>query len=428
MPKKLWQENQYLVYTSGKLFLGINGTGRLYEIKNQNDSLHFIREDSTFFLGNNFNSANFSIGDTIYSYGGYGFWKNNGLLKYYNKIVHEWELIKTDQELASSFCTECNASNFWIDIHHGRFYLAGQRIVNDGLKSESNLSVQKNKNLFVLNIAKGEWTELGVLVDEPVTFPLNSPYGLLYISPFNSYINDYIDNRKLVAKKTAMDKIKKMLTGYQPDVAYFIDSTLYFGNISLNSFDSLQISKNDFEYKGEQVYIPLSVQTNFSGSTLNRIMWSAIALFALVLSYILFKFWNRNKIEKKHNAPIYSETNLPPIQKFNGKNGNQGPKHIFNEIEKVLILFIYDKTTHEFTVNVEEINKVLGLSGKNESVQKKNRSETINDINKKWAVLHNNNNPLILRQRSEFDKRSFEYFIQPVWLEKVNEMLPRLIK
>jgi len=71
---------------------------------------------------------------------------------------------------------------------------------------------------------------------------------------------------------------------------------------------------------------------------------------------------------------------------------------------------------------VEEINKVLGLSGKNESVQKKNRSETINDINKKWAVLCGNKNPLILRQRSEFDKRSFEYFIQPVWLEKVGEM------
>ena len=108
-------------------------------------------------------------------------------------------------------------------------------------------------------------------------------------------------------------------------------------------------------------------------------------------------------------------------QKFNGKNGHHA--ETFNEIEKELILFIYEKTRQEYTVSVEEINKVLGLSGKNESVQKKNRSETINHINQKWAVLHGNNQLLIERQRSEFDKRSFEYFIQPVWLDKVVEIL-----
>lgn len=419
MPKQLWPENQYLVYTPGNLYLGINGTGRLYKMKNQGDTLHFVRDDSTFYLGNNFYAANFSIGDTIYSYGGYGFWKNNGLLRYYNKVAHEWEVIKTDREINSIFQ---NSSYFWVDAQNNRFYQAGQRIINDGLKQQSNSSVQKNKNLFVLDISKGEWTELGSLKDDPVSNPVNSPFGPLFIGTFNSYINDFIQNRKLYAKKPVIEKLKKLFTGYAPDVAYFIDSTLYFSNITLNSFDSAQLSINDFEYRGEQVYTPLAAQSDFSGNKFKKLIWLAIIPFALLISFVLYKFRKRKKDKRSQSGSNVPETDLPAQQKFNGRNGNYDHSQTFSEIEKELILFIYEKTVEEYTVSVEEINKVLGLSGKNESVQKKNRSETINDINKKWAVLCGNKNPLILRQRSEFDKRSFEYFIQPVWLEKVGEM------
>ena len=64
MPRQLWQENQYLIYTPGNLYLGINGTGRLYKMSDQDNTLHFIREDSTFYLGNNFCAANLFLNNS----------------------------------------------------------------------------------------------------------------------------------------------------------------------------------------------------------------------------------------------------------------------------------------------------------------------------------------------------------------------------
>ena len=428
MPKQLWPENQYLLYTPGSLYLGIDGTGRLYKIKTRGDALNFIREDSTFYLGNNFDAFNFSIGDTLYSFGGYGFWKNNGMLRYYNRVVHEWEVIKTNREINTHTGISGDASYFWVDDKNNRFYLAGQKIVNDGLKPQLNSSELKNKKLFVLDITKREWTELGVLKDYPDAGSVNSPWGPLIIGPFISYINDFIRNRELTGKKPVIEQLKKVFSGHAPDVAYFIDSTLYFSNINLNSFDSVQLSINDFEYRGEKVFTPLASKIDIADNK-DYLLWLAVIPVAVLLFLIIYRNKKRKKVRQHNideilnhqNGDVAPQTDHTGTQKFNGKNGNHSQG--FSAIEKELILFIYEKTLQEYTVSVEEINKVLGLSGKNESVQKKNRSENINIINQKWSVLYGNNHPLIDRQRSEFDKRSFEYFIRPIWLEKLDVWL-----
>lgn len=428
MPRKLWSADQYLVYTPGNLFLGINGTGILYKIISQDDTLNFIRDDSTFFMGNSFCSANFSIGDTIYSYGGYGFWKNNGHIRYYSRVFHEWEVVKANREIISNSCIGGDSSSYiWVDAQKNRFYLAGQKIINDGLMPQQKSPVQRNKKLFVLDINKQEWTELGEFKNYPETSSLNSPWGPLFILTFESYINDFNQNRKLAAKKPAIEKLKKALNAFVSDIAYFVDSTLYFGNSSFNTFDSIQLSLNDFEYRGEPVYTPI-IPVPFLAGNKNMLIWLAIISVAISTGFLYYKRKKRKTGRPKAvdaDAVHEIETNLMEVvqiipQKFNGKNGNH--TETFSEIEKELILFIYEKTRQEYTVSLEEINKVLGLSGKNESVQKKNRSETINTINQKWSVLHQNNHSLIERQRSEFDKRSFEYFIQPMWLDKVAEM------
>ncbi len=56
------------------------------------------------------------------------------------------------------------------------------------------------------------------------------------------------------------------------------------------------------------------------------------------------------------------------------------------------------------------------------TIQKKNRSDVITTINQKWAAAYRDQVALIERQRSSDDKRSFEYFIQPQWREKVKEI------
>jgi len=99
---------------------------------------------------------------------------------------------------------------------------------------------------------------------------------------------------------------------------------------------------------------------------------------------------------------------------------------IFSTIELTLIRYIFERNRQNFTVSIEEINKILGLSEKNESVQKKNRSDAISAINRKWTISQKNTLSLLLRKRTESDKRSFEYYIHKEWISKVSLLFPNV--
>jgi hypothetical protein len=100
-------------------------------------------------------------------------------------------------------------------------------------------------------------------------------------------------------------------------------------------------------------------------------------------------------------------------------------EELFSALEASLIRFLLDKNQKDQTASVEEVNKLLGLSSKNEAIQKKNRSGIIHQINQKWSVRHGKEIPLIERHRSAFDRRSFEYFVSPFWQKKAAEWIDK---
>jgi hypothetical protein len=63
---------QQLIKTSKGLFIYPNGSGRSYQVLNNNGTIEFKRIDSTVFFGYSLGSFPFSYHDTIYSLGGYG--------------------------------------------------------------------------------------------------------------------------------------------------------------------------------------------------------------------------------------------------------------------------------------------------------------------------------------------------------------------
>lgn len=85
---------------------------------------------------------------------------------------------------------------------------------------------------------------------------------------------------------------------------------------------------------------------------------------------------------------------------------------------------LYDNSVLAKTTSIEELNRIMGLSKKNTDIQKKQRSDMILAINRKASVLTKQNGPVIDKQRSDFDKRSFDYFIP---LERMRDM-QKLIK
>ena len=55
----------------------------------------------------------------------------------------------------------------------------------------------------------------------------------------------------------------------------------------------------------------------------------------------------------------------------------------------------------------------MGLLNKTIDIQKKQRSDVIISINKKYAFATGDKTSIIQKKRTEFDQRTFEYFIEP---------------
>jgi hypothetical protein len=63
------------------------------------------------------------------------------------------------------------------------------------------------------------------------------------------------------------------------------------------------------------------------------------------------------------------------------------------------------------------------VANRSMEVQKRMRSDLIGSINQKMGLITKDKKPVIDKQRSEFDKRSFEYFIRTEYMELVSRVL-----
>jgi hypothetical protein len=413
LPPELRKEYQYLAKTNDGLYCGINGTGRLYKIKDSSNVMIFRRIDSTYYSGSNFFAANFTLDDNIYSYGGYGFWKTNGLLRNYNAYSREWDVQKLNREI---FCNFHAGSGFWVDARHKLLYVTNPVIRNEGLKSDTSFSSINGKinppgqRIYILDLISGIWRDLSSS-SHMTNYLTPCPWGMWNIGDFNfTYIFNLHDNKIYVSSKEFTKRASKIFNNIDKNVWFFIDSTLYTGNLELNSFDSLGISITDFEDTGKPVY------TVTKESKENKMLYWGLFLVTIagLVGFIYRLRIRRNKTKGK-------STILKDIPGYTQKDSNLSTPGFFTAVETQLINYVYKKTSEKYSVSIEEVNKILGLSDKPDSIQKKNRSDIINSINQKWAVANNSKLPLLKRQRSNFDKRSFEYFIQSEWMDKVKE-------
>jgi hypothetical protein len=234
------------------------------------------------------------------------------------------------------------------------------------------------------------------------------------------YIDDFLQNKRLRPTKDFYKKIGGFFK-YDIQVTYFKDSTYYFGNITLNTFDSIPISTSDFEVTNEPVYKKVSPLEQ------NNYQWlrtSGLLATGMVIGFLLFTAARRFRRPAIASITEPTQDNLHLQENpHNATPPKEDALSAFDELETELIRFILGRCGEGNTVSVSELNKLLGLSGKNEPIQKKNRSEKITSINEKWSRLTGKEELLIRRKRSDFDKRILEYYIEPADFRVVESLL-----
>ncbi len=88
----LYENFQVVTFKKNELFIiTLQGTGQVYSFDPTKKIIK--RLDRTHFAGYNFLSIRFTRKDSIYSFGGTGFWQTNNILSFYNYPNGEWDAL-----------------------------------------------------------------------------------------------------------------------------------------------------------------------------------------------------------------------------------------------------------------------------------------------------------------------------------------------
>lgn len=369
---------QKLVRTSKELFALVDGTGRVYKISAESEDIQVERVDSTVFEGYNFGAIGFTYRDTIYSYGGYGFWHYNGHLRFYVPAKSEWERIDLNREIPIQTANPL-AVTHWLDTRNGILYLVGMS--TKGLVTDS---------IHRLEISKRTWSVLGTSIIPALSQPIQTPWGILAKNPNHDFfLIDFIHNQVLQLNEQKSLEIRAIEDW--KSLMYVSDSTLICYR---NGLHQVQLSLLDFQSTAVKVFEP-PVPRGLAFISKDMLLGFFLGLVTTAVAMLVPRFARSIKFG---NSSTLSADN---------ENGGK----FFDEKERDLITLIMANSAKGSSTTIDEINRILGLTDKSQDVQKKHRSDLTISINKKFSYLEKRDTPLLRRSRSDLDKRTFEYFI-----------------
>ncbi len=417
LPKNFKYSGQELVKTRKGLYLNPLGTGRIYQLKQKGEKFAWQRMDSTLFVGYNFDSKFFNLDTTFYSYAGQGFFNLNGNLRYFNNQSKEWDA----SNLTHTIPWTLQGSLFHkIDTALKLLYIeAWPHYQDHALKQNFNNDLKEA--LWKLDIPTGEWSKLGTVNLDNIFVVGETPFGTLV--NFNRII-DVNNNKVYDLGKQIKDKFNKIRgTSSNPhELAYsfFLDSTLFVGDTG-TYIDSLIISRADLLSTSNTFYTPIKPGLPISE---RNIFLGIILALGGFCTFLLIR-----KKNKKYPSPTIAALGTPSLEMEKEEKESQVVfrsgklMELLNEREKLLLDFIYKHSLDERLTTIEEINKVIGASQRSAEVQKRLRSDLIGAINDKLEIISESKYNVVDKQRSEFDKRSFEYFIHPEQMKLVEKVL-----
>jgi hypothetical protein len=210
-------------------------------------------------------------------------------------------------------------------------------------------------------------------------------------------------------------------------LSFIADSTLYIGDYN-NHIDSMKITNADIIQTNIPFYTPLEIDKQLS---IERILKIIIGILLASVAFLIFQL-TRKRNQSMPIAIIGSGQSTEDSTEQNTvvpKTGNplefRSSKiiELLDEREKSLLAFIYSHSSDERLTSIDEINKIIGAAQRSTEIQKRLRSDIITSINDKLSLISDTKKPVISKQRSEFDKRSFEYFIYPDYMDLVKKVV-----
>jgi len=393
---------QVAIKTPHNFFIAISGAGRIYQQIAVTDSLlYFKRIDDNENINYNLGAFYFSIGETVYNQGGYGFWKTNGTLRGFNFKDGEWDVFPTNIEVYNPIFP----SSSWFDASKNALYIPYQQLINSGLKGFQSAAGTVIDGVMYLDCKTWDWLHIGKVRSNYLNILKSSKIKVYNESGYfvsdgeDVYWFNFLNNSVSVNSNRALAQSINRLDN--SSIHYYKEGILYSYFPATGALDTLVIDESKFVKEPEPMWgLQLDLAT----------IWPLLlCLFLFVVS-----LWYFFKIPTKKVQKRTTETLMLGIKKLDVS---------FNQTELSLIDLLIEKSLVGATATINDINYVLGIKDKNVGMQKKVRSDVINGINERFKYATSQDIQLVLSVRSETDKRYFEYFIAKDQIKEVQKLI-----
>jgi hypothetical protein len=413
-----------LVKHKGQIYVQPLGTGRLYEIVQKDNAYFSKRIDSTIHSGVNFFSKTFFARDTLYQFGGLGFWTIRGIMTFFSKETNQWELVQTNRAVPSFFDLNQDAVTHVIDHpKNPKLYLSNSYKYKNYPQS---FDIVGNDTCFVFDYNTKLWSPLGKLNPElkRILLAKNSlslNLGLYQViqSALEFYWINFENNSYGKFKTKYNGEIRqKWLSIYNNEskvgivnFQFNVGKNIYFIKLSKDrkieyeqfvfSEDMIDISSQDYIYSNKTDYI--SIVTNFldTNKTVLLLIFSSIALFVFAYS-----FQKKRKKLPKEVVTILNNNFFSAL----------------TIVEKELIEELYNHHLKGEEVSTKLINKIIGVQQKDTITQNKSRSDYFIRINQKFKMATQYTEPLIVKQRDHSDKRQYNYSLNSNYILDIEKL------
>jgi len=408
--------HNYLWYKNNFHFQ-IEGTGKVYKILGEDK---FKRIDSTSFDGYNFGAFNFEYHDTLFSLGGYGFWNYNGALRFFEENTGVWNVLPTNITVPIMIYRFAKP---YYDIANEKIYCIYQKP-----ERIEDLSFEKDETFYVqcLDLKSKTWWESPKLMNKSIVRPehiyffpvlFHTPFGMILRYDLELNLLDFNKNIFQKINQNKVNEINAKLYTHKTLLTYFLNNNLYFYYPERGFIDSVSFTSKDFIKTDVPLFADINnVQKLYNNNPLLISIGSGL----IILLITIFAGTKIYRLKKRIELLMSSHMNNGSrvVTEISIANPNSFRENL-TEVEKSLLDLLVSNTSKNEMTTVSQMNQVLGISNKDTKIQNNIRSNAIQLINRKFTIYSGLSDDLIEKQRTEFDKRFFEYQIHRKFLNKV---------
>ena len=356
------------IWYDGALHLTSKRGGLVYRVEKDTT----IRIDRSFQHRKQFQASQFVHRDTLFRYGGYGFWRANNFFTYFDKMTKEWEYYRID------------GFQFPPEAYGGPCFLLGDTFYSFGgreVDKFTGLGGQKNNDIWTFDFTTRKWTNLGKTAVNLSPYKIVQKDSLFYLfgHPQDTDHNLLVDLNNNQARFYKQSFTSANISKNEP--AFFRGDSLYY--YKNNILYSAALSENIFNNPQQVERLFFDQRTLFTNLT-----FVALLAFVIIALSYLWITYQRMRAPRLVRGGIRNNFDFYPLR----------------EEEELVLGLLQSK----LSATSEDILRVIGREELSNSQNNKRKADAIVEINKLMKQLVGKT--IIKTVKDPNDKRQVIYY------------------